>query len=193
MHRWSPSRQRERGIRQNENPARAVLKRSKGRGSREPSVECLEIISCYEGSARETRRRHRGSCRNRATEAAYFNSCNAEAHSRSGSRSPGLCEYRNKDENQSSRRITNARSPFEPGRWPHPLCSHHRKHIGFPGKGPGVARIFKVRKDVKGGHNSCDDQVSKRPPCRHLGANTPHVEDERTATPWGTRAGDPNR
>jgi hypothetical protein len=60
-------------------------------------------------------------------------------------------------------------------------------------KGSGVARIFKVRKQVKGGHNSCDDQVSKRPPCRHLGANTPHVEDERTATPWGTRAGDPNR
>jgi hypothetical protein len=149
MHRWSPSRQRERGIRQNENPARAVLKRSKGRGSREPSVECLEIISCYEGSARETRRRHRGSCRNRATEAAYFNSCNAEAHSRSGSRSPGLCEYRNKDENQSSRRITNARSPFEPGPLPHPLCSHHRKHIGFPAKGPASLASLRCAKRSK--------------------------------------------
>jgi hypothetical protein len=77
-------------FRQNENPARVCLPEvlPRGAGSREPSVECLEIISCYEGSARETRRRHRGSCGNRATEAAYFDSCNAEAHSRSGSRSP---------------------------------------------------------------------------------------------------------
>jgi hypothetical protein len=28
------------------------------------------------------------------------------------------------------------------------------------GQGSGVARIFKVRKEVKGGHNSCDGQVS---------------------------------
>jgi hypothetical protein len=34
-----------------------------GAGSREPSVECIEIISCYEGSACETCRRDRGSLR----------------------------------------------------------------------------------------------------------------------------------
>jgi hypothetical protein len=45
---------------ENENPAQA----SNGAGSREPSVECIEIISCYEGSACETCRRHRGSSGN---------------------------------------------------------------------------------------------------------------------------------
>jgi hypothetical protein len=44
----------------NENPARA----SQRGGVSEPSVECIEIISCYEGSACETCRRHRGSCGN---------------------------------------------------------------------------------------------------------------------------------
>jgi hypothetical protein len=47
-------------FRQNENPARA----SQRGGVSEPSVECIEIISCYEGSACETCRRHRGSCGN---------------------------------------------------------------------------------------------------------------------------------
>jgi hypothetical protein len=59
------------------------------------------------------------------------------------------CEYRNKDENQSSRRITNARSPFEPGPLPHPLCSHHRKHIGFPAKGPASLASLRCAKRSK--------------------------------------------
>jgi hypothetical protein len=49
-------------LRQNENPA--GLCEGARAGSREPSVECRTNYCCYEGSARKTRKRARGSSRN---------------------------------------------------------------------------------------------------------------------------------